>query len=177
MKRLAGKTLFTIALMIAGASLAHSAVAVENDTAMSAGIAADSVDVQHVMDAYHEAVVSHDGARLAALFLPKGGVWLNVLSDDAYTLVKAKSPDAAKVKVGSYADFAKLVSTAKGNFNPTHTHMQMHSDGSIASVYFDFIFLIDGKEQNRGSEAWQLVKGSDGWRIAAITYSSNPKAQ
>jgi hypothetical protein len=32
----------------------------------------------------------------------------------------------------------------------------------------------DGKEQNRGSETWVLVKGTEGWRIAAITYSSNP---
>jgi hypothetical protein len=43
-------------------------------------------------------------------------------------------------------------------------------------VYFDFSFLIDGKEQNHGSETWVLVKGSTGWRIAAITYSSNPPA-
>jgi hypothetical protein len=52
--------------------------------------------------------------------------------------------------------------------------VQINSDGTIASVYFDFIFLSDGKETNHGSEAWQLVKGTDGWNIAAITYSSNP---
>lgn len=155
------RTLLLITLLIASAIPAFAA---ESDT----------IDVQHVMDAYHEAVVSHDGARLAALFLPKGSTWLNVLSDEAYAVAKAKSPDAVKVRVGSYADFAKLVSTAKGDFNPTHTRLQISSDGTIASVYFDFVFLIDGKPQNRGSEAWQLVKDSDGWRIAAITYSSHP---
>jgi hypothetical protein len=97
-----------------------------------------------------------------------------VLSDDAYARAKAKSPDAVKVRVGSYTDFAKLVSTSKANFNPTHTHLQQNSDGTIASVYFDFVFLVDGKATNRGSETWVLVKGTDGWRIAAITYSSNP---
>jgi len=30
--------------------------------------------------------------------------------------------------------------------------------------------------QNRGDETWQLVKTNDGWRIVAITYSSNPPA-
>lgn len=163
-------------LAFAAVNLAHAATPPDNDSATSPTIAADSVDVQHVMDAYHEAVVTHDGARLAALFLQNGSVWLNVLSDETYAAAKAKSPNAPKVRVGSYADFAKLVSTAKGNFNPTHTHLQINSDGTIASVYFDFVFLIDGKAQNRGSEAWQLVKGSDGWRIAAITYSSNPVA-
>jgi hypothetical protein len=42
-------------------------------------------------------------------------------------------------------------------------------------VYFDFIFLVDGKETNRGSETWVLVKSDGGWRIADITYSSNPR--
>jgi hypothetical protein len=134
----------------------------------------DTADIQHVMGAFHEAVLTHDGSRLAALFIPEGGTWLNVLSDDAYARAKAKSPDTAKIRVGSYKDFAKLVSTSQSSLDPQHTHIQIHSDGTIASVYFDFVFLIDGKEQNRGSETWQLVKGAEGWRIAAITYSSNP---
>ena len=174
MKSIVRNISLSICLACFGTGLAHSAPQAGGDLATSSTIAADSVDVQHVMDAYHDAVVRHDGARLASLFLEKGSVWLNVLSDDAYAAAKAKSPNASKVRVGSYADFAKLVSSAKSEFNPTHTHLQMSSDGTIASVYFDFVFLIDGKPQNRGSEAWQLVKGSEGWRIAAITYSSNP---
>jgi hypothetical protein len=133
---------------------------------------ASTTDVQHVMDAFHDAVVHHDGARLAALFIPEGSAWLNVLSDDAYAQAKAKSPDAMKVRVGSYKDFAKFVSTTTANLDPEHSHVRIQSDGTIAAVYFDFVFFIDGKPQNRGSETWQLVKGPDGWRIAAITYSS-----
>lgn len=140
--------------------------------AQSADLAVDTVDVEHVMDAYHDAVVSHDGARLAALFLPQA-LWLNVLTDDAYAAAQGEAPAALKVRPGSVADFAKLVTNAKATFNPTHTHLQLRSDGTVASVSFDFVFYIDGKAQNSGSEAWQLVKGSTGWRIAAITYSSN----
>jgi ketosteroid isomerase-like protein len=141
---------------------------------VACGTTQDSVDIQRVMDLYHEAVIIHDGARLATLFIPEGSAWLNVLSDDAYARAKAQSPSAAKIRVGSFKDFAELVSHSKANFNPTHTNIQIHSDGTIASVYFDFVFLSDGKEVNHGSETWQLVKGTDGWKIAAITYSSNP---
>ena len=38
----------------------------------------DSIDIQRVMNSYHEAVVTHDGARLAKLFIPEGSAWLNV---------------------------------------------------------------------------------------------------
>jgi hypothetical protein len=174
MNRFIISPLLALTILIGTASFAQSPLPAENNKAVPASIASDTVDVQHVIDAYHEAVLTHDGSRLAHLFIPQGSMWLNVLSDDAYTRPKAKSPDTVKIRVGRYADFAKVVSSSKASFNPTHTHLQENSDGTIASVYFDFVFLVDGKEQNRGSETWVLVKGTDGWRIAAITYSSNP---
>ena len=174
MKHSISRPLLALTILIGTASFAQSASPAESNKALPASTATDTVDVQHVIDAYHEAVLNHDGARLASLFIPQGSTWLNVLSDDAYARAKAKSPNAQKIRVGSYTDFAKLVSTSKASFNPTHTHLQENSDGTIASVYFDFVFLVDGKEENRGSETWVLVKGTDGWRIAAITYSSNP---
>ncbi|SEC27317.1 YybH family protein [Terriglobus roseus] len=137
-------------------------------------VAQDTVDVPTLMQAYHDAVVGRDGNRLAALFLPDA-TWVNVLSDEAFARLKKTKPDAVQVRISNYKAFASLVSTTKDNFNPTHTNLKISTDGTIASVYFDFAFLINGKEQNRGSETWQLVKGANGWRIAAITYSSNPR--
>jgi len=173
MKRRMGKlflVLLSSALVARGQSSEYEQIA----PAATSNIISDTVDVQHVLDAYHSAVLAHDGARLASLFLPQGSIWINVLSDEAYARVKAKSPNAARIRVGSYTDFAKLVSTSKASLDPTHTNMTIHTDGTVASVYFDFIFLVDGKETNRGSETWVLVKADGGWRIADITYSSNP---
>ena len=172
--RFVSRLFFALMVLIGTTSFAQRPSPAESKKAASASTALDTVDVQHVLDAYHEAVLAHDGDRLARLFIPQGSTWLNVLSDEAYARAKAKSRDAVKIRVGSYTDFAKVVSTSKASFNPTHAHLQENSDGTIASLYFDFVFLVDGKEENRGSETWVLVKGTDGWRIAAITYSSNP---
>ena len=108
MNRLISPSFFAVALVFSTVAFARDFAQTAADTTQ------DTVDVQHVMDAYHEAVVTHDGSRLAALFIPEGSTWLNVLSDDAYARAKATSPDAAKVRVGSYKDFSKLVSTAGG---------------------------------------------------------------
>lgn len=137
---------------------------------------ADTAAIQHVMDQFHMAVTHHDGDALTQLFIPEGSTWLNVLSDDAFARAKTKTPPVQKVRVGSYKDFAKFVSSTTKKLDPQHKNVVIHTDGTIASVYFDFVFLIDGHEENRGSETWQLVKASDGWRIVAITYSSNPAA-
>ena len=129
---------------------------------------------QVIMKQYHTAILAHDGAALSALFLPDANLWLNVLTDSAYARAQVKSPTARKVRVSNYQDFAKLVSTTPKSFDPEHSNLVMHTDGTIAVVYFDFVFNVDGKANNRGSETWQLVKTTDGWHVASTIYSSEP---
>ena len=134
----------------------------------------DVADIQHVMETFHHAVVTHDGKGVSNLFLDHGSTWVTVLSDKAFPAMRAKKASTQKVRVSSYQDFATFVSSTKSDLDPRHTDVRIMSDGAVASVYFHFDFVIDGKVQNRGDETWQLVKTVDGWRIVAITYSSNP---
>jgi hypothetical protein len=113
MKYFTSSLLFALTI-VSGGSFAQSPSPAESNEGVLASAASDTVDVQHVIDAYHEAVLTHNGSRLEHLFIPQGSVWLNVLSDEAYARAKAKSPDAVKIRVGSYTDFAKLVSTSVG---------------------------------------------------------------
>ena len=136
----------------------------------------DVADIQGVMEAFHHAVATHDGKSVSELFLDHGSTWVTVLSDKAFTAMRAKNPSTQKVRVSSYQDFATFVSSTKSALDPRHTDVRITSDGAVASVYFHFDFVIDDKVENRGDETWQLVKTADGWRIVAITYSSNPGA-
>lgn len=138
---------------------------------------ADQAAIEQVMSQYHSAILAHDGTALSRLFLPDANLWLNVLTESAYVRARAKSPSAQKVRVSNYQDFAKLVSTTPKSFDPEHSNVVIQTDGTIAAVYFDFVFNVDGKASNRGSETWQLVKAADGWRIASIIYSSEPPVQ
>jgi ketosteroid isomerase-like protein len=133
-----------------------------------------TAEIKHLMADYHQAVASHDGARLSSMFIDKGSTWFNVLSDAAYARARAKDPAALKVRHSSFQWFANIVSTSHSRLDPEHSDVRILTDGTIASVYFNFVFYIDGKPENEGSETWQLVRTSAGWKIAAITYSSDP---
>lgn len=136
----------------------------------------DVTDIQGVMEAYHHAVATHDGESVSKLFLGQSSTLVNVLSDKTFAAARAKNTSTQKVRVKSYRDFAAFVSSTKSDLDPRHTDVRITSDGTVASVYFHFEFVMDGKVENRGDETWQLVKTVDGWRIVTITYSSNPGA-
>ncbi|MGR4864185.1 nuclear transport factor 2 family protein [Caulobacter sp. LARHSG274] len=135
--------------------------------------ASDRAAIEAIMAAFHAAVVAHDGAALGRLFMP-ASAWSNVLTDSAFARAQAKSAGAAKVRPGSAQAFADFVTQSKAALNPVHTNLSIRTDGAIATAWFDYVFQIDGKPQNSGSETWQLVKTAEGWRIAAIAYSSTP---
>lgn len=176
MLKLNNLALFAFAILpIALTAQAPAALAAQTETAAehSAQVAA----IEQVMSQYQRAILAHDGTTLTSLFLPDANLWLNVLTDSAYAKARANSATVQKVRVGSYRNLAKLVSTTTKGFDPEHSNVVIHTDGTIAAVYFDFVFNVDGKANNRGSETWQLVKAADGWRIASIVYSSEPPAQ
>lgn len=151
------------------------AVAIGFPCATLAATAASSAqqDIQHVVDAFQTAIVAKDGKTLGGLFLPQGGAWFTVLSDDSYARIKAKSPSAPKYKQGSYTEFVQMVATSKEAMEEKFSNVRIDTDGAVASVYFDFVFLLNGAQNNRGSETWHLIKTDDGWKITSMTYSAN----
>jgi hypothetical protein len=131
-------------------------------------------EIQTVVDTFQAAIIAKDGKRLENLFLPTGGAWFMVLSDNAYAHMKAKSATVPRFKQGNHVDFVKFVATAEKPIQEKFSNVRIDTDGAVASVYFDFVFLFDGKEENRGSEAWHLLKSDQGWKINSMTYSVNP---
>jgi hypothetical protein len=61
------------------------------------------------MEEFHQAVASHNGARVSSMFIEDGSTWFNVLSDAAYARALAKNPAALKLRHSSFQEFAKFV--------------------------------------------------------------------
>ena len=67
MKPFISSLLFAFTILIGAASFAQSPLPTETNKAVPASTASDTVDVQHVIDAYHKAVLTHEGSRLACV--------------------------------------------------------------------------------------------------------------
>lgn len=137
--------------------------------------AADSpkAEINKVVASFQSALKQHDAKALDQLFLPDSDAWVTTLGEDTLKVMRKKHPDAPHYKVGKRQSFLDFVGSTKSPIEERFHDVRINTDGSVASVYFTFEFLIDGKVQNRGAETWQLVKTDDGWKISAMLYSSN----
>ncbi|MGB8635418.1 MAG: hypothetical protein WCD66_02590 [Rhodanobacteraceae bacterium] len=148
---------------LATLSCAASATQPENDTTA----------IRQVTEKFQKAVVTRDRATLENLFLPGHTSWIAVLDTASYRAMQAAHPRAPRVKPGSPAQFIDAVVSYPGHMQEKFSNMHIRSNGAVASVYFDFDFLQDGRINNHGSETWQLVNTASGWKINALIYSVN----
>jgi hypothetical protein len=129
--------------------------------------------IKLVIDAFQSAIIKKDKAALSALFLPANNSWIAVPTEETYRVVQAKHPKARRFMPGSYTGFVDLVAASPERMEEKFSNVKIETDGAVASVYFDFVFLSNGRQQNRGSETWQLINTGSGWKINALVYSIN----
>lgn len=142
--------------------------------AATPALAADSpkADIQAVVGQFQAALKTHDAKTLAALFTPECS-WVEALGAESLVKVRTKKPDAGPYHTSTPAKFVEFVGSSKQPLEERFHDVRIETDGTVGIVYFDFEFLLEGKVQNRGAETWQMVRTADGWKIAAMLYSSN----
>ncbi|UPG89810.1 nuclear transport factor 2 family protein [Luteibacter aegosomaticola] len=140
----------------------------------SPAFAADGAkaDIEKVVSQFQGALKTHDGKALASLFTPECS-WVEALGAESLVKVKAKKPDAGPYHTSTPAKFVDFVANSKDPLEERFHDVRIETDGTVGIVYFDFDFLLNGKIQNHGAETWQMVRTDDGWKIAAMLYSSN----
>ncbi|WP_199098121.1 nuclear transport factor 2 family protein [Dyella sp. ASV21] len=149
------------------ASLSMSAYAGPGDDKAHA---ADRVEIQHLVEHFKRAIVAKQGDALQAMFLP-GASWFQGTAPTSLAAIRAKQPEAKAVAPGSYAQFARFVSSAPRPIEETFDNVRIDTDGIVGTVSFDYRFLVDGKATNHGMETWQVVRTAEGWKISAMLYS------
>jgi hypothetical protein len=132
---------------------------------------ADVAAVKQVVDQFKAAIIARDCKTLGSLFLQDHDSWLAVADAETWAAVKARNPAARKVLPDSWKKFADFVQTAPKPVEERFYNIRIDTNGAVASVWFDFDFLMDGKVTNRGSESWQMVRAEDGWKISSMLYS------
>jgi hypothetical protein len=133
--------------------------------------AADIAAIEKVVEQFKAAIIARNGNTLANLFLQNHDSWLSVADEAKWEKVKALNPQAPKVFPSSWKKFSKFIQDAKAPVEERFYNVRIDTNGAVASVWFDFDFLVDDKVTNRGSESWQMVRSEDGWKISSMLFS------
>lgn len=164
------KRLVLVGVLSLSASL-QPALAGQNDPE-------DVAAVREVVEAFRTSIIKKDKATFLSLFIsenPEDVTWQMVDDDARVARLKTIVPEARRVvKWPENNHLAMIDSTIRAGSEPLEEVFRdvvIDTDGEIASVNFDYSFLLDGQEQHWGREMWHLVRTDDGWKIISVIWS------
>lgn len=137
----------------------------------------DVAAIRQVVEAFRTSIIDKDKARFTALFFsddPQRVTWQFVNDDARLARLRAVKPDAKKARdipQSNYLSFIDSIVTSTQASEEAFSDVRIDTDGEVASVGFDYAYLEDGRQTNRGRELWQLVRTEGGWKIISVVWS------
>ena len=120
---------------------------------------ADEKDAVAVVQKVFDGMKAHDAALIRGVMLPDARLY--AIRESGSTVSTAA------------ADFATQIAGAQGDLVERFTAKPVVSiRGHMAQVWGEYEFLRDGKFNHCGVDSVSLFKTADGWKIAAIAYTS-----
>ncbi len=139
-----------VATLVAGLLLAANASASDAVEAAESPLAA--------VDGLFEAMAVHDTHRARQLILP--GAQFIVVRPDGTSVLR---DDAGFIE--------SLAQRPESVLRERMWNHQVLVDGPMAQVWGPYDFHIDGTFSHCGVNTIGLVRGADGWRVAAVSYT------
>jgi len=142
-----------------------------------APLQADVQAVRQVVESFQQALLNKDKPAYMGLFFSdraEGVGWQAVVDDAKLALIRRERPQAIKARPIPSNNFIALIDAVVASpvaEEERITKLRIDTDGEIASAWFDYAYLSDGKVSNRGQEHWQLVRTEQGWKIFSVVYT------
>jgi hypothetical protein len=129
--------------------------------------------IEQVIETFRTSIINKDKASLNTLPLNNNITFSGALGDETIAAIHAKRPDltSSNVMPMTYPGFVDYVTASSKHEEETFSNIGIQTDGTVASVYFDYTYNVDGKKTNWGHETWGLVKSSGNWKISSIVWS------
>lgn len=129
-----------------------------------------TVELRKVLDTFMYSLKAKDSTSLYKLFYDGPVTWVGVYKDKTQQKRIEKDPKSLDHKTADYKSWFR--STTKGSTKEEKfSNVNIDTDGSIASITFDFSFWAGGKKGLWGKESWGLVKIKNEWKITSVIFS------
>ncbi|MQA18202.1 Cif family virulence factor [Rugamonas rivuli] len=165
-------------VVFSAVALACGLFLVTHQPAFAETPAVSKKQVTKIIGQFQEAIKNKDTAAFMGLFLREDVTWTATYTDASVERYNAsikdtKEPVAIRVQAGgSPRKFIDSIAKNKAPQSETFSNVRIDTDGDIAHVWFDYTFMIGTYKSAWGKESWQLVRTEGGWKISAVTWSS-----
>jgi hypothetical protein len=130
--------------------------------------------ITRLTEDFQAAIAAKNSRALSALMFSANIVFVSPATDAVAQRVR-DSNDVTFDGIGGpgLGGFLRFIATSPQSLQEKFYNVHIVQDGNVASVDFDYDFLIDGRSENHGLESWQLYKTEGSWKILSVLWSTH----
>lgn len=122
---------------------------------------ADEQAVMQPVNAVFAAIAARDAAAINAQLIPGGSA-----------TVVSEEPNGERLTTRrTWPELLARFQPGPERFEERLTDPAIETDGSVAMVWGNYVFLVDGKVHHCGTDHFDLVRDNGRWKIANVTWS------
>jgi hypothetical protein len=122
---------------------------------------ADEQAVMQPVNAVFAGIAARNPAAISAQLLAGGSA----------TIVTEQPNGSRTIERSTWPEAVARFRPGPEKFEERLSDPAIESDGSVALVWGNYVFLIDGKVHHCGVDHFDLVRDSSGWKVANVTFS------
>jgi Putative lumazine-binding len=126
----------------------------------AAPVAASEQQVLQTIERFFTALQQRDGPAIGKLLLADGEL-----------IGYRRENGERRISRLSHADYAAAISEGDSKLLERIWDPVIHVDGDLASAWTPYDFWVDGEFHHCGVNSFNLLRTSNGWRIAAVVYT------
>jgi len=120
---------------------------------------------------FEQSIKEKDSVRFQKLFFDKDVSFVGIMSHETEMSIKKGFPEFEGISVSNCTKFISEICQSKEEQTENFYDIVIQTDGSIATISFDYSFMSGERMIQWGHEKWNLVKTEDQWLITDVVFS------
>lgn len=128
-------------------------------------------EIYAVIGNFQEAILKKDSTLFNTVFFDKNTPVIGVMSDKTEMSIKLKNPNFQGLTVSNSQHFIREICRNSNQQHEIFTGIKIKIEERIATVRFDYAFVINDKIHQWGQEIWSLTFAEGQWLITGINFT------
>ena len=134
----------------------------------------DVAHIRSLLEEFRQDVIRKDGYALTKLILNPNVLFHHTNTQEEIDGARKYNAQFDGIGPSQLDGFAKLLATSKDRLEEKFRNIEIHQDGPLGLVTFNYDFVINDKVHHSGLEVWQVCKIDGQWKILSVAWTIYP---
>jgi hypothetical protein len=131
----------------------------------------DLTKIRSVLEEFRQDIIHKDGYAITKLILNPDVLFHHINNQEEVDSARKYNAQFDGVGPSQLDGFVKLLAASKDKLEEKFYNIEIHQDGDLGLVTFNYDFVINDKVHHSGVEHWQVCKIDGQWKILSVTWT------